>query len=194
MKLNLPEGSQFNNLKCVGYVALLRGINVGGKNLIKMADLRLCLAGEALQNVRTYIQSGNVLFESRLPVRDLSPMIEQAIESAFSYPGPVVVVSQKELGAVIEKCPPAFLADLGEYRRDVVFLKPPCRAQDVLPTVRLKGGVDQAFEGNSVLYFKRLISRASESYLPKVIANPAYKSMTVRNWNTTVKLHGLLTA
>ena len=66
------------------------------------------------------------------------------------------------------------------------------RARLILPTLSLKDEVDQAFEQNDVLYFSRLIARASHSHLPKLIRHPAYSSMTVRNWKTTTELCRLI--
>ncbi len=175
------------------YLALLRGVNVGGNNIVKMTELRTCLECTGLEKVSTYIQSGNVLFESRLKhVAKLSLAIEQALSEKLLNAAQVVVVSQEQLENVVTKAPPAFGANPANYRYDVIFIKAPLCARELLPAIRLKEGVDEAFENNGVLYFKRLISRASESNLPKLITSPAYKSMTVRNWATTTKLYELM--
>jgi len=66
------------------FVALLRGINVGGKNVIKMADLAACFQAQGFANVRTYIQSGNVIFSATETDRSrLAGQIEQVLSSAF---------------------------------------------------------------------------------------------------------------
>jgi uncharacterized protein (DUF1697 family) len=71
---------------CV-YVALLRGINVGGNNLIKMPTLKACFEGEGFRDVATYIQSGNVLFTAgRADQRALTGQIEKALSGMFAYP------------------------------------------------------------------------------------------------------------
>jgi uncharacterized protein (DUF1697 family) len=61
-----------------------------------------------------------------------------------------------------------------------------------MKNVRVREGVDDAYAGKAVLYFSRLISRASQSYLTKIIALPMYQNMTIRNWNTTTKLLALM--
>jgi uncharacterized protein (DUF1697 family) len=177
------------------YLALLRGINVGGNNLINMADLRQCLEDTGFNKVSTYIQSGNVLFESsaRDPARVAGKM-ERALSARFGYTALVVLLSEEELEAVIEGAPEHFGTDPESYRYDVIFLRSPFQAPEVLPTVKLKPGVDEAFANQHAIYCWRLISKASQSSLPKLIAHPAYKSMTIRNWNTTSKLHQLITA
>ena len=175
------------------YLALLRGINVGGKNLIAMPDIRRIFEGLGCKNVTTYIQSGNVLFESKLKnAVSLSVTIEKALAAEFACTCPVVIVPKEQLESVVKNAPPAFGGDPTQYRYDVVFVRPPLRARAVLPTISLKAGVDEASEGNGVLYLKRLIIRASQSYLPKLTRNAAYKSMTIRNWNTTSELCRLI--
>src|SRR3546814_10908006 len=85
------------------YVALLRGINVGGRNKVPMADLRAALEDDGLKSVRTYIQSGNVLFESDEPQASLEDPIEAALEGRFGLPILVVVCSHRQLRPVLQK-------------------------------------------------------------------------------------------
>ena len=175
------------------YLALLRGINVGGKNIIKMPDLRACFDRLGLDNVTTYIQSGNVLFDCKLKnATKVSVGIEEALASEFSCASAVVIVPEAQLEKVVMQAPPSFGTDPAAYRYDVVFLRPPFRARDVLPTISLKTGVDEAYEANGVLYFQRLTARATQSHFPKIVSNAAYKSMTIRNWNTTTELYRLI--
>ncbi len=87
------------------YVALLRGINVGGKNMIKMAALKLAFEELGLQKVQTYIQSGNVLFQSDAEEEKLRSLIEAKIEKDFSFSIHVVLRTADELGRIINHCP-----------------------------------------------------------------------------------------
>jgi uncharacterized protein (DUF1697 family) len=177
----------------VRYLALLRGINVGGKNIIRMSDLRRVFEGVGCRDVTTYIQSGNVLFESAIKSTALlSVSIDGALAAEFAGDFPVVVLSRRQLERVMKNAPPGVGADLARYRYDVVFVKPPLRAALILPTLSLKAGVDEACEGNGVLYLSKLIVRASQSYFPRLVRNAAYGSMTVRNWKTTTELCRLI--
>jgi uncharacterized protein (DUF1697 family) len=63
-----------------------------------------------------------------------------------------------------------------------------------MESVTAREGVDRAFAGNGVLYFSRLISRASQSHLTRIIGTPVYQSLTIRNWNTTTKLLEMMRA
>ena len=80
------------------YVALLRGINVGGSNLIRMPALKACFEAERLQDVATYIQSGNVLFTAdRSSQQALTARIEKALSRTFAYEARVVVRSFEQM-------------------------------------------------------------------------------------------------
>jgi uncharacterized protein (DUF1697 family) len=114
------------------------------------------------------------------------------LSARFGYTALVVLISQKNLESVIRGAPDAFGEDPDTYRYDVIFVRPPRRAPDVLPTIRLKAGVDEVFASDHAIYCRRPISRASQSHLSKLALHPDYKSMTIRNWNTTSKLHNLM--
>ena len=171
------------------YVALLRGINVGGNNLIKMAELKACFEAQRFRSVATYIQSGNVLFEANESTKaKLTLKIEKVLGATFGYQASVVLRSKKELQQIVERAPKGFGTQPAKYRYDVLFLKEPLTAAVAMKSVLVKQGVDEAHAGKGVLYFSRLISKASSSYLSRLAAQPIYKNMTVRNWNTTTKL------
>jgi uncharacterized protein (DUF1697 family) len=170
------------------YVALLRGINVGGKNLIKMLALKACFEDLGFEEVRTYIQSGNVLFSATGSNATLMKQIETALSRTFDYESRVVVRSRKQMKEIVTNAPKGFGSDPATYRYDVIFLKEPLTAVRAMKSVTTKEGVDQAFAGKGVLYFSRLISKATQSHLTRIISMPVYQSMTIRNWNTTKKL------
>ena len=110
------------------YVALLHGINVGGKNLIKMTDLKACFEALGFEDVSTYIQSGNVLFSTgRSDQANLTKLIEEALSKAFNYKSRVVVRSQKEIKDIVARTPRGFGSDPDTYRYYVIFLKEPMR-------------------------------------------------------------------
>ncbi|HXU01628.1 MAG TPA: DUF1697 domain-containing protein [Polyangia bacterium] len=171
------------------YVALLRGINVGGNNLIKMVALKACFEKQKLQEVVTYIQSGNVVFGAKdSVVGPLCTRIERALSEAFGYDASVVLRTHKQMKDVVGRAPKGFGTQPDKYRYDVIFLKEPLTAPVAIKTVPTAPGVDEAHAGGGVLYFSRLISEASRSRLSKIVSSPIYKSVTIRNWNTTTKL------
>jgi uncharacterized protein (DUF1697 family) len=76
----------------------------------------------------------------------------------------------------------------------VIFLREPLKAREAMKSVSTKEGVDRAWAGDGVLYFSRLIERASASHLSRLVSMPVYQEMTIRNWNTTTKLLALMEA
>ena len=170
------------------YVALLRGINVGGNNLIPMPALKAAFEAQGFADVVTYIQSGNVVFSAPDKGAALVPRIEAQLSSTFDYRASVVVRSRQQLRRVVREAPPAFGAHPGRYRYDVLYLKPPLTAAEALALVPASPGVDRVFAGSGVLYFSRLIEKSAESQLNRVVAMPVYRQMTIRNWNTTTRL------
>jgi uncharacterized protein (DUF1697 family) len=179
----------------VVHVALLRGINVGGNNLIKMSALREAFEALGHGSVSTYIASGNVLFTPKSAKKDaLTRSIEAALAKAFAYESKIVLVSAKELAEVIAEAPRGFGQEPAKYRYDVVFVKPPLTPREALEHVETAPGVDDVAAGKHALYFRRLIAKAAKSKLSKLVGKPVYKNLTIRNWNTATKLLALCEA
>lgn len=177
------------------YLALLRGINVGGNNIIKMLDLKACFEKMGFTDVSTYIQSGNVIFNA--PDTDLTRLtekIETTLSKQFSYKSTVVVVSHQELKEAVKKAPKGFGTDPTKYRYDVIFLKAPLSGKEAIQEIKVREGVDEVAAGKNVLYFSRTEENITRSYVSKIVALPIYKSMTIRNWNSTSKLLALMEA
>jgi uncharacterized protein (DUF1697 family) len=175
------------------YVALLRGINVGGKNLIKMPALKAAFEADGFEEVATYIQSGNVLFTApTTPAGRLTDRIEVMLAQAFDYVPTVVVRSRTQMGAIVDKAPRGFGTQPAKYLYDAVFLKEPLSATTAMKSLSMKPGVDEAHAGTGVLYLSRLKAKATSSRLNKIASLPIYSSMTIRNWNTTTKLLSLM--
>ena len=174
----------------IPYVALLRGINVGGKNRIRMTDLKACFEQQGFGQVATYIQSGNVLFTAAWSERGqlMVRRIEELLAATFNYRASIVLRTQKQMKDIVNGAPQGFGADPDSYRYDVIFLKDPLAASTAMKSVLTREGVDQAHAGTGVVYFSRLISKASQSQLSRLVSLPIYQNMTIRNWNTTTKL------
>jgi uncharacterized protein (DUF1697 family) len=175
----------------VHYLALLRGINVGGKNLVRMAELRAAVEDLGFADVATYIQSGNVLFRApRRRREELAAGIESDLSKRFGIELRVVLLTDAPLRDVVDGAPPGFGADT--HLSDVIFLRRPLTARWAFSLLELREGIDQAWEGKGVVYFSRLAARASGSRLPRFVALPEYQHVTVRSWSTTTKLLALM--
>ena len=171
------------------YAALLRGINVGGKNIIKMADLRASFAAMDFEGVRTYIQSGNVVFSSSAKsAKTLVDPIASMLAQTFDYHATLAVLSKAQMRRAVEGAPEGFGTEPERYRYDVMFLLAPLTATKVFPQIPVKEGVDAKVAGKGVVYFSRLIAKASSSRLSRITGMPFYQQMTVRNWKTTNKV------
>ncbi len=176
------------------YVVLLRGINVGGKNILPMAGLKTCLEELGFANVSTYIASGNVFLESNKSAAKIKTHIETALTKSFKLDSElikVLVLNRQQLQAVIDNRPKGFGGQPKKYHSDAIFLLD-IDAAEVMPVFNPREGVDKVWPGEGVIYSQRLSAERARSRLPRIIASPLYKSMTIRSWNTTIKLLDML--
>lgn len=173
---------------------LLRGINVGGSNKVPMADLRAALSDAGLHDVRTYIQSGNAIVRTSLPVDAAEETAEAVIADRFGIEVRVTARTHQQLRAVVDEAPPGFGAEPDRFHSDVVFLIRPLTIDEAMAVVRVREEVDQAWAGDRVVYFARLSEQRTRSHLNKVIGTRPYRLMTIRTWSTTTKLLALCDA
>ena len=172
------------------HIVLLRGINVGGKNKVPMADLKACLEHLGFSNISTYIASGNVVLESDKGTEEISTLIEKVLPESFVLEDElirVLVLTREQLRAVVDNKPPGFGEQSETYHSDAIFLIGIDAAQ-VIPRFSPREGVDTVWPGDGVVYSQRLSAQRTKSRLNKIMAAPEYKLMTIRNWNTTTRL------
>ena len=173
------------------YVALLRGINVGGNTLIKMAALKECVEAIGHTDVRTYIASGNVLFESKeRSGAKLDAQFERAIEKAFGLPVRVVVRSGTEIRRIAESVPKPWVGD-ADLRVTVAYLLRGNDARSIARGLKPKDGIDELITAPGALIWAIRRDAITRTGL-KLIGTPVYKQMTLRNLNTTLKLAELV--
>lgn len=172
------------------YLSFLRGINVSGQKIIKMADLKQSFESLKFQNVRTYIQSGNVLFESSLKsTAILATMIQKRILKDFGHEVWVAVRSTKELGKIIRKNPFLKLKGVNLTRIYVSFGSQASKPAS-LQGLKKFASPSERFHpfGNEIYlycpdgYGK---TKLSNNTLEKVLSIQA----TTRNWNTVQTLY-----
>lgn len=178
------------------YLVLLRGINVGGKNKVPMAELKALLTELGFEDVTTYIQSGNAILRSRETAETIGRKIEDALPKRFKLDTElirVLVLSRVELEAVVRDRPKGFGDEPDTYHSDAVLLM----GVDVAEAMRAfspKEGVDRVWPGDGVIYSQRLSAERTKSRLNRVLGSPVYKSMTIRSWQTTLALLDLVRA
>lgn len=178
------------------YLALLRGINVGGKNKVPMAGLKKLLEDIGLEGVSTYIASGNAIFRSNLAAKTIARKIEEELTSTFKLDDELVkvlVLSHNQLKAVLDKRPKGFGDEPDKYHSDAIFLMDIDR-DEAFAVFKPRDGVDKVWPGEGMIYSQRLSAERTKSRLGRIVASPLYKSMTIRSWQTTQKLLELLEA
>jgi uncharacterized protein (DUF1697 family) len=175
------------------YLALLRGINVSGKNIIKMAELKKLFEELNFSDVKTYIQSGNIIFNDL--EKDKAKLIKKIKEKLFrkiKNEINLVIITLPEISEIINEKPENFGENNAEYKYDVIFFAEPLTAEDAIKEFKPRDGVDKIFAGKKVLYFSRLKKEITKSRFSKIIESKIYQKLTIRNWNTTKKLSELV--
>lgn len=172
------------------YVVLFRGINVGGRNKLAMSKLKSLLEELGFEDVATYIQSGNALLTTRLGARAAAASIEEALGQQFRLDSAlikVLAISAADLEAVVERRPRGFGDEPGKYHSDAIFMMG-LSVKEALTAFSPLEGVDTLWPGRGVIYHQRLSSMRTKTRLNRMMASPLYLSMTIRSWQTILKL------
>ncbi len=170
------------------YVAQLRGINVGGHRLIKMTDLKSMFEAMGFGGVRTYIQSGNVVFQADEAEQPLRQRIEQRIAATFGFPVTIALRTHDELARIIAACPfaPDALAE-GEHLYVALLAESPTPAGIERMLASTTAPDEFRVLGREVYLLYRQNMRATQltnSLLESRLGVPA----TSRNWRTLTTL------
>jgi uncharacterized protein (DUF1697 family) len=176
------------------YLVLLRGINVGGKNKVRMAALRELLEELGYRDVSTYIASGNVILRSDRSPAEIKRETEAALPKRFRLDSELIavrVLAHRDLQAVVEKKPKGFGERPDTYHSDAIFLIG-LDADQAMGVFDPHPEVDRVWPGDGVIYSQRLSAQRTKSRLNKAITTPLYKSMTIRSWSTTRALLELM--
>ncbi len=175
------------------YIILIRGINVGGKNKMPMAKLKAVLEKEGYSDVATYIASGNVILRSKKKALEVQDRIEKILPKNFDLDSKlikVLVLTKQGLQSIVENKPRGFGEQPDKYHSDVIFLMG-IQAEKTISLFSPREGVDKVWSGKGVIYSERLSALRTKSRLNKIMSEPEYQFMTIRNWNTTTKLLAL---
>jgi uncharacterized protein (DUF1697 family) len=173
------------------YVALLRGINVGGKSKVEMARLKKVCEDLGFNDVLTYINSGNVIFTTTGTKESLTKKIEQAIEHEFHIPVKVTLRTLKDIQTLDDMVPTSWVNN-ESMKTDIMFLWKPFDSKKVLDMVTIKPDIDEVVYTKGTLIWRVDRKHITKSGLLKIIGTELYKHMTVRNVNTLRKLRALM--
>lgn len=175
------------------YLALLRGINVGGHNVIRMSDLRDAFEGMGFSDVATYIQSGNVLFRapSRNSAAALTTKIESDLSDQFGYHARVVLRSKRQYMEALKRAPATWGTD-PTRKHNALFTLPRIKPQTILAEAGpLVAELEEATCAPGVIFWSAS-AKSSRTAMMQVAKSPVYKDLTVRNHKTTFKLQQML--
>jgi uncharacterized protein (DUF1697 family) len=175
------------------YITLLRGINIGGRNIIKIDDIKRTFEKMRFKDVKTYIYSGNIIFKSEETNKAaLTNSIEKILSKEYNYDSRILIFNFNEFDRIVKAAPGDFGTKREQYRYEIWFLREPLTAVEVLKSIRLKESFDNIHDGNNVVYSSRLISEAEKNKLARIIRLPVYQNITVRNWSTATKMYKIM--
>lgn len=168
------------------YIAILRGINVGGNRKILMADLKKLLSQAGFENITTYIQSGNILFESDANATEIAGTVKQLIFDTYGFDVPVILRTAHEFQELFMNNPFLETAEISQLH--VTFL-------DEIPRNELINGLsNKSFEPDEVtLIGKNAFIKCKGLYHESKFSNAFFEknlnaTATTRNWKTVAKL------
>lgn len=174
------------------FVALLRGVNVGGKNMIRMSALKASFEGLGFEDVTTYINSGNIIFKAKEgDARKLERKVEAMLSSEYGLECKVVVRSFSEMAELVEGLPEDWGGDEG-WKHDVIFLRHSIDSRNILDGLHPRSGIEQVVYRPGTLLWSARVSDLTRTSMVKLPSRKVYQDMTVRNLNTTRKLYELM--
>lgn len=173
------------------YIALLRGINVGGNSRVEMKTLRSQFEALGFTDVATYINSGNVVFSSKLKQKDVLKKITALFAKEYAFPIPVIVKTAKQMRDIANAIPKNWKQDAKDFRSDVAYLFPEADSASSLQLLPMnKDLVDMRYVKGALMWHLNR-KNVGKSKLNKLIGSKIYKLMTMRNINTAKYLGSL---
>ncbi len=178
-----------SNSASMTYVAFLRGVNVGGKGIVSMAAIKEALVALGLSDVRTYINSGNVIFSTRA-AQQLTARIEKALEQHTGMAIKVLVMDHKTLKKMVDAIPRNWVDDK-TMRTYVLLLWKELDDRRILDRLPIKPGVDELRYTPGAVVWRVDRENVGRSQMNRIVGTPLYKNITVRSANTMRKLNEL---
>jgi len=176
------------------YVAFLRGVNVGGKGIISMADMKEALIALGLSDVRTYINSGNVIFSTRAAdAQRLTTRIEKALEQHTGMAIKVLVMDHKTLKKMVDAIPRDWVDDK-TMRTYVLLLWKELDDRGILDRLPALPGIDELKYTPGAVVWRVDRDNVGKSRMNRIVGTPLYKKVTIRSANTMRKLNELTVA
>lgn len=172
-------------------MALLRGVNVGGRNKVEMKRLRTTFEAAGLAQVRTYINSGNVIFSDGRHRDELTRVLEAAIDAAFGFRVDVLLRDRGSMTATAKAIPTSWKDDAAT-RCYVMFLWDDIDEPAILDQLTVNKGIDRVRYVDGAIIWRADRTKLTRSGMMRVASSDLYRSMTIRNSNTVRKLVALM--
>lgn len=173
------------------FVALLRGVNVGGNNMISMRALKESFERMGFAEVSTYINSGNVIFKSKEDeARKLETKIERMLAKEYELNSKVVVRTFAEMEQLVQSLPRSW-GD-SAWRYNVIFLRHTIDSEEIMADLPAKSDIEEVVYRPGALLWSALASALTRTQMVKLSTRKIYQDTTIRNLNTTRKLYELM--
>ncbi|WP_188203796.1 DUF1697 domain-containing protein [Desemzia incerta] len=172
------------------YIALLRGINVGGKNRVPMKELQKCFLDAGFTGVQTYINSGNVLFEAEKESDEkvLQEDCQTMIQTSFGFPIAVAIISVQNLFQALRQVPEWWGKDPQE-KHNALFTIFPATADEIMSEIgEVNSEAERIYCSEMIIFWSSSIQHYSKTKFSKIVGTKPYQKVTIRNANTTKKL------
>ncbi|MEL7565705.1 MAG: DUF1697 domain-containing protein [Dehalobacterium sp.] len=171
------------------YIALLRGINVGGKNKVSMHELKNCFEDSGFKNTITYINSGNVIFDSEEPsITNLSNYCKDILDKKFGFPIDLALINVHTLKEALEHVP-EWWGDNPNSKHNAIFVIQPATAEEIIADAgKIKPEYEQLYAYKEIIFWSAPLKTFSRTRWSKIVGTKAYQNITIRNANTTKKL------
>jgi|ERR1700752_486886 len=174
------------------FVALLRGVNVGGNNMISMKSLKESFEAMGFPYVSTYINSGNIIFTTKeSDARKLEKKIEQMLLKEYQLDSKVVLRSLAEMEKLVQSLPRTWGGE-PDWRYNVIFLRHTIDSEKILDEIEVKDRIEEVLYRPGTLLWSAQVSELTRTNMLKLSTRKIYLDMTIRNLNTTRKLCELM--
>ncbi len=171
------------------YIALLRGINVGGNRKVEMKRLKNLFEALGYTNVVTYLNSGNAIFESGIKQEELQSEIPKKLEKEFGFEIQTLIKNEKEVKKIAKAIPKEWKND-SEQKTDVAYLFPKIDSKTTIDELPVKKEFIDIRYVKGAIFWNVDRKNYNKSHLNKIISHKFYQLMTVRNVNTARYLAG----
>ena len=175
------------------YVALLRGINVGGNNKVVMSELRAQIAAEGFGHVRTYINSGNLLFEAEAPREDVAQAVEDILARHYDFPIRLALLTAQDYLAQLDELPDWWHGEVA--RRDALFYTRGLDRHHVRERIEaMELGDEAVYFGEHAVFWGKFDEKSflKTAYHKRLLREDFYRQVTIRSGSTVEKIAAML--